>query len=318
MRPNYSSSRLLPPPFTLRQLSYLVAAAEAGTIVGGAELMHVSPSAMSDAITELERLLGARLCVRRKAQGLTLTSSGVRAVAEARALLRGAQELHIALYASSDELTGPMTVGCFPTLAPTVLPPLFSAFGQTHPGLDIEIVEATQDRLVEQLDSGRVDVAFVYEFQLPGYTRRAKLFELPPHILLAASHRLAGEPYVRLADLIDDDFIMLDSPPSSEHTLSIFRAEGLEPRIRHRTGNPEVVRTLVGRGLGYSMLIQRHPEYSGTKDFPTRIKEIVPAVPPLAIDIIWSTDLEPAARTRAIIEFARSVDWPRAPRIEVL
>lgn len=313
MPPDYPSSNLLAPPFTLRQLSYLVAAAEAGTIVGAAARMHVSPSAMSDAITELERLLGARLCVRRKSRGLTLTSAGVRAVEDARALLRGAQELYIALYSGNEELVGPMTVGCFPTLAPTVLPPLFSAFGRAHPGLDLQILEATQDRLVEQLDSGHVDVAFVYEYQLPGRARRAKLFELPPHILLAASHRLADEPTVRLADLIEEDFIMLDSPPSSEHTLSIFASQDLEPRIRHRTSNPEVVRALVGRGLGYGMLVQRHTDYSGAKGFPTVMKEIAPPVPPLSIDIIWSREFDPAARTQAVIEFARGVDWPHAP-----
>lgn len=316
MTANYSAPGRMPPPFTLRQLSYLVAAAEAGTIVGAAKRMHVSPSAMSDAITELERLLGSRLCVRRKAQGLTLTSAGVRAVGDARALLRGAQELYLALYSGNDELVGPMTIGCFPTLAPTVLPPLFSAFGRDHPGLDLEIREATQDRLIEQLDSGRVDVAFVYEFQLPGRARRAKLFELPPHILLSGSHPLADAPHVRLADLIDDDFIMLDSLPSSEHTLTIFAAHGLEPRIRHRTSNPEVVRALVGKGLGYGMLIQRHTDLSGMTGFPTVMKEIVPAVTPVAIDIIWSMEFPPSARTEAVIEFARGVEWPRAPQLK--
>ena len=46
------------PDFTLRQLAYLVAAADDGTIAAAAARLHVSASAISDAITELERSLG--------------------------------------------------------------------------------------------------------------------------------------------------------------------------------------------------------------------------------------------------------------------
>ena len=296
-------------PFTLRQLAYLVAAADAGTIVAAAIRMHVSPSTMSDAISELERLVDARLCVRKKAQGLTLTTAGERAVAQARALLRGAQELHVMLTTDADQLAGPIAVGCFPTLAPTVLPPLLTAFASEHPRLDIDVVEAPQDRLAEMLESGRIDLAFVYDVQLPRAVHRSKLFELPPHVILPVGHRLADAPYVRLEELADEQFIMLDSPPSSTHTLSIFDERGVTPRVRHRTGNPDVVRTLVARGLGYGMLIQRHPD-AVAAGLPVVVKEIFPAVQPLAIDLVWSAGLRPTKRTEAVIEFARGVEWP--------
>ncbi|MCP2636060.1 LysR substrate-binding domain-containing protein [Microbacterium sp. HD4P20] len=292
-----------------------MAAADAGTIVVAAARMHVSPSTMSDAISELERIVDTRLCVRRKAHGLTLTTAGDRVVADARVLLRGAQELYVALNSKADQLSGPITVGCFPTLAPTVLPPLLSAFATEHPQLDIDVVEAPQDRLAQMLESGRVDLAFVYDVQLPRGVHRAKLFALPPHVLLPAGHRLAGAPHVQLEELAAEDFIMLDSPPSSTHTLSIFDARGVTPRVRHRTGNPDVVRTLVGRGLGYGMLIQRHMNPDAVTGFPVVVKEIFPAVPPLAIDVVWSADLRPTRRIEAVIDFARRVQWPPIPSV---
>ncbi|MFI7583468.1 LysR substrate-binding domain-containing protein [Kocuria sp. M1N1S27] len=310
MEPNYAHDVFAPPSFTFRQLSYLMAAAEEGTIVAAARRMHVSPSAMSDAITELERLVGTRLCVRRKAQGLTLTSAGIRVVEEARGLLRGAQELDIALQGGPDELVGPLAIGCFPTLAPTILPPLLSAFRAEHPRLDIEIMEADQNQLVEHLHSGRIDVAFAYDVQLPGSVRRESLYELPPHIVVAANHPLAGAGPVHLAGLAGEDFIMLDSSPSSDHTLSTFAAHGVVPRIRHRTGNPEVVRTLVGRGLGYGMFIQRHADGMGAKGFPLAVVEVAPPVAALAVQVVWSSAISPTRRARAVIEFARRVEWP--------
>jgi DNA-binding transcriptional LysR family regulator len=307
----------LPPSFTLRQLSYLVAASDAGTIVAAADRMHVSPSAMSDAITELERLLGTQLCVRRKAQGLTLTSAGVRAVEDARRLLRAADELNIALRAGETRLSGPLAVGCFTTIAPTVLPALLTTFAAEHPGLDLETVETTQDQLVSLLDTGRLDIAFAYDAFIPGSTPREKIFEVRPHVLLPVDHRLAEEPAVHLEDLVDEDFIMLNAPPSTDHALGVFAERGLSPRIRHRTGNPEVVHSLVGQGLGYGMLLQRKPDYSHTGPHPIVRKEILPEVPTIGVVIMWSSALGLTSRAQAAVDFVKTVPWPTVPSLPV-
>ncbi|KQW45939.1 hypothetical protein ASC77_18675 [Nocardioides sp. Root1257] len=302
-----------PPSFTLRQLSYLVAASDAGTIVAAAERMHISPSAMSDAITELERLLGTQLCVRRKAQGLTLTSAGIRAVEDARRLLHAADELNVALHAGGTRLAGPLAIGCFTTIAPTVLPPLLTSFATEHPGLDLETMEATQDHLVNLLDTGRLDIAFAYDAFIPGNTPREKIFELRPHVLLPVDHRLADAPAVHLEDLADEDFIMLNAPPSTDHALGLFAERGLTPKIRHRTGNPDVVRSLVGRGLGYGLLLQQWPDYSNVGDFPTVRRELLSDIPTIAVVVMWSAALGLTSRARAAVEFVRTVSWPVVP-----
>ncbi|MEZ0165157.1 LysR family transcriptional regulator [Kineococcus sp. LSe6-4] len=302
--------RPYPPNFTLRQLAYLVAVSETGTIIGAAERMHVSASAMSEAITELERVLGAKLCVRRKSHGVTLTSAGTRTVSDARRLLRGAEELSVTLSSEGEQLAGPLAVGCFGPIAPTVLPALLGDFGASHPGLDIELVESTQDQLVEMLESARLDVAFVYDAFLPSGTPRIEVFALRPHVLLHASHRLADADQVRLEDLADDDFIMLNAPPTTDHALGIFAARGLTPRVRHRTANSDVVRTLVGHGLGYGMLIQPHPDYSHLTELPVVRREISPPVTPVSVALIWSSSLTLSNRGRAVIEFAQAVSWP--------
>ena len=297
------------PGFTLRQLAYFVAAADEGTITGAAELLRVSPSAMSDSITELESVMRERLCVRRRAHGLTLTPAGAQLVRHARLMLAEAEELRRSI-GGGGQLSGPVVIGCYPTLAPTVLPPLLQDFAELHPHIELSIREATQDRLAEDLASGRIDVAFVYDMLVPGDTERARLYELQAHALLAADHPLAGRASVRLDELVGDDLILLDAPPSSEHTLSVFAERGLRPRIRHRTASYEVVRTLVARGLGYGVLVTRVANPESYEGLPLVTKTIVPPVRPVAIDMIWAPDRPVPARTRALIEFARGVAWP--------
>lgn len=300
------------PPYTLKQLAYLVAVEDEGTVSAAAARMHISASALSDAITDLESILGMQLCVRRRAHGASLTATGRLVTARARLILSEAQELEGALTAKEGELAGPITIACYPTLAPTVLPPLLHDFGERHPRVQLEILEITHDSLAGKIESGEVDVAFVYEMLVPGNPRRERLFELPAHVLLPGDDPLAGAETVRFEEVVDRDLILLDAPPSSDHTLSLFAARGLTPRIRHRTASYEAVRTLVGRGLGYGILVQRPANPASYEGYPVVMKEISPTVAPVGIDVIWSAVGRPAQRTLALIEFARSIRWPGA------
>jgi len=298
------------PGFTLRQLAYLIAAADAGTIAAAATRLHVSPSAVSDAITELERIIGEALTVRRRAHGLSLTPAGAGFVERARTLLTASRELETALQGSHGELVGPIVIGCYPTLAPTILPPLLDEFGSAHPRVELEIVETTHDALEGRIESGDIDIAFVYDTLVPGQPRRRKLFEFPAHVLLASSDPLAAADTVTLEDVVNRNLILFDAPPSSEHTLSLFAARGLRPRIRHRTTSFEAARTLIGRGLGYGIFVQRPANTATYEGYPVVMKEISPAVPPVGIDVIWSALATPPPRVRALIDFAQSIPWP--------
>lgn len=299
-----------PPAFTLRQLAYFVAAADEGTIAAAAELLHVSPSAMSDAITELETVMRERLCIRRRAHGLTLTPAGHRLMAHARRVLAEAEELQRSI-GGAGQLSGPVVIGCYPTLAPTILPPLLQDFAALHPEIELSIREAAQDRLSDDLRSGHIDVAFVYDMLVPAETEHSRLYELQAHVLLPAAHRLAAHASIELRELVDEDLILLDAQPSSEHTLSVFAAQGLRPKVRHRTASYEVVRTLVARGLGYGILVSRVSNPDSYEGLPLVTKRITPPVRPVAVDMIWARERPIPARTRALIEFARSVDWPQ-------
>lgn len=303
------------PDFTLRQLSYLVATADAGTIAQAAQELRVSPSALSDALTELERIVGTRLLVRRRAHGVSLTPIGAQAVTQARTILAAARELETSLTAPPGVLAGPITIGCYPTLAPTILPAFLEDFSRLHPQVELHIREATHDQLEGKLESGEIDVAFVYELLVPGVPNRESLFSLPAHVLLSAEDPLAGGP-VNLKDLIDRDLILLDKPPSSEHTLSLFHEQGLSPKIRHRTSSYEAVRTLVGRGLGYGILVQRPRNSASYEGRPLVMCEITPPVTPVGVDVIWSATVPPSPRVRELIAFAHSIEWSGGERTQ--
>ena len=77
-----------------------------------------------------------------------------------------------------------------------------------------------------------------------------------PHVLLPSSHPLAGRTALGLAELAAEPFILIDATPSRDFVMGAFRAVGVEPRVRFRSANLSMIRGLVARGLGYTLIVQ--------------------------------------------------------------
>jgi DNA-binding transcriptional LysR family regulator len=290
--------------YTLRQLAYFVAVAEAGTISAAADELRVSPTAVAAALGELERIFRTQLTVRRKAHGVSLTPAGSHLYSRATGLLRDAEELELSATGGGAELAGPLLIGCYLTLAPTVLPVLLEGFTGGHPKVHLDFVEGTQDEMQERLLAGELDLAVVYDMDLRPGLGSVLLYEVAAYALLPGSHRLAGRDEVSLAELAAEPMILLDAPPSSHHTLSLFEDAGVPPLIRYRTTDFELTRSLVGRGAGYSVLVQRPAVDASYEGLPVVARPIVPAVKPIAVRMIWPEAIRPTDRARAMVDYA--------------
>ena len=242
------------PDYTLRQLEYFVAVAAAGSVTGAAAAVHLSQSAMSTAIAELERTLGVQLVVRRHARGVTLTPAGSALLAEARALLAQAADLEQLASHLGGEVSGELTLGVFAIVAPYVVPALLSAAAQKLPELALRTAEEPLDALVAGLHSGRYELALGYDLAPHPDLDVEVLCEVAPHVVLPADHRLAKRRKVSLAALADEPLVLLDLPHSREYFARLFEASGVAPEIRHRTLSAELARALVSRGGCYTVL----------------------------------------------------------------
>ena len=290
---------------TLRQLELFSAAAERGSFAAASQSLFLTPNAVALAVRELESALGVQLFVRRRALGLTLTPSGTHLLPRARRLLREADDLCRSVGSFGGELSGPVGVGCYSTLAATVLPPLMEGFGEAHPAIELSIVDGTITDLLPPLTTGRIDVLIAYRSGLPAGLEQAVLFETEAHVLLPEHHRLAAEASVSLTDLLDEPLILLDLPPSGDHTVKMLSRAGVAPKVAHRTSNFELVRSLVARGFGYSYLIQK-PQISESYEGRRVVaKPISPPPGTEAVVIAWPRSMPLTDRSRALIDYAR-------------
>ena len=286
--------------FTLRQLEYFVAVAEAGTVTGAALQVHLSQSAMSTALADLERAVGVPLLVRHHARGVTLTTAGEELLVAARELLRQADDLDSSARALGQGLTGRLMIGCFAVLAPYVVPPVVAAVDEELPGLELEPVEETLDALDRGLSDGRFELAVTYDLGLGDAIERTELFSIRPHALLPASHRLASADAVSLADLSDEPFVLLDLPHSRDYFVDALRAAGVEPHIRYRTRSAETARALVGRGLGWSLLNLRPTTNQSVEGRRVVPKELADPVSALTVVLATRRDARLTRRAAAV------------------
>ncbi|HRO31378.1 LysR family transcriptional regulator [Citricoccus sp.] len=293
------------PRFTLRQLELFVAAAEHGSFAAAAQNAYVTPNAVSQAVTELEGALGVVLAVRRRARGLTLTPAGTHLLEGARALLRQATDLRLSVGEGAGAPSGPVAVGCYSTLAPTLVPELWERLAQRYPDVDLTIEEGTTAELVELLHAGRLDLLIAYEVALPPGLGSRPLFAAHPWVVLSRAHPLAGQRAVDLRDLADDPLVMFDLPPSGQNTLELLRRRGVRPRVAHRTTDFELVHSLVGRGMGYGIQFQRAEVEVSREGRPLAVLPITPAPDAEPVVVAWSERVPLTARASAVVEVAR-------------
>ncbi len=243
--------------FSLRQLEYLVACIDHGSTARAAIALNVSQPTISIAVTKLEDQLGVQLLRRHHSQGVSATASAEDILPSARALLAHATDLQRQVTATGGEMVGELRLGSFTTLASSVLPRLVNAVSTEHPDIHLRISEGTQDELLEGLNSGQLEMALLYDLNLPDDIQKIQLLELTPHVVLPHDHALIGQSEIDLADLATEPFILLDVPPSRDYFLGLFKTAGLTPNIVHSSPSLELVRGLVGYGLGFSLLVTR-------------------------------------------------------------
>lgn len=289
------------PTFTLVQLRYFAAAVEAGSITGAANDLMVSQSAVSAAISVLEREVGVQLLLRQRSRGLTLTAAGREFHRELRGFLAHAVELEESARSAGEDLVGHLVIGCFSTLAPFLLPTLLAESERRNPSVTIDVEEGSHAELKHALRAGTCELALMYGYDLDEDIDRVTVDRATPYALVPQDHRLARRRRVWLRELAADPLVLLDLPHTADYFTSLFATVGEQPRIRLRSPGFETVRAYVAQGLGYAVLNQRPQDdttYAGGRVVPLELRD---DLPPLDIVIAWIRGTRLTRRAQAFI-----------------
>ncbi|MCW8281537.1 LysR family transcriptional regulator [Agrobacterium sp. InxBP2] len=239
-------------PFNLRQVVYALAVADHGSTAAAARALNVSQPSVSQAVTQLEAHFGQPLFRRTSGHGLQATPFGRSKIPEFRRLLDQAEQVFSAR--TADLMSHKLTLGVFSTVGPRYVPRLVRLFGERFPGSRVELVENDLRGLVEGLNSGRIDLAIMYDVGLPTGLHLTSLKEVRPYALVHDGHHLASAKTVFVRDLLSDPLILISLPFSRDFFLSIAQSQGLPVTIALETTSIEMVRSMVANKLGFSLL----------------------------------------------------------------
>ena len=231
-----------------------LAVADGSTVTETADLVHRTQPAVSRALARLEREVGTAL-FQRVGRGLVLTPAGRELARHARDTLdsyeRGIR--------SVQDITAPdggfVPVAFLHTLGTWLVPELIRQFRAERPQVRFDLRQHGDAGLIDDLLGGVVDLAITGDRpRLPQLESR-RLFLEPLGLAVPPDHRLAGRRTARLADVADEQFIVLKPGVSLRAVTEALCAEvGFAPRIGFEGEEVETLRGLVSAGLGVALL----------------------------------------------------------------
>ena len=292
-----------PIPFGFRQIDYLIAVAETGSTAAAARALNVSQPSVSVAVAQMEAHFGAALFLRRPGKGMQPTRFGHEVIARLRTLRQDAA----AAFGPLGQRPFDLRLGVYSTLGPRYAPMLMRAFADRHPGARLTLVEDNLAALMRQVESGRLDLALVYDVGVPAGLHSTKLADIAPRALLPQGHALADAPAVSLRVLAEDPLILIDLPHSRGYVLSLFQMAGVQPRIGAETGSIEMLRAMVGNGLGVAVLATDLP-YDNTYDGRRVLsRPLAGDLPPSRVVLLRNPGQRPGAAIEAFEALAREL-----------
>lgn len=243
------------PTLDLRNLRYVILAAERGSFRRVAAELGVEQSTVSRRIQLVERRLGVTI-FERYSGGVCLTAAGEMFLRDATI---GAHHLRRAVQAVTCLKRGgqgALRLGLFVSLAAGFLGELVQRFQEQYEGIDLQFEENTAERNLSRLISGELDVAFVTGMPFPAGCEALQLWEERIFVALPSNHSLSEQSEVSWSDVAKERFILSAGGPGPEiHDYLIKRlsAPGFRPDIRvHRVGRENLM-NMVARGFGLTL-----------------------------------------------------------------
>lgn len=193
---------------TLRQLRAFVALAQTGSFTDAAAHLHITQSALSGLIKELEAVLGVQV-VQRSTRKVGLTEVGREFHPLAQRLL---QDLDGALDTIADLKTlkrGLVRVAAPQLMAAAVLPEVIALFRQVHPEVEVRLVDCLAEQLTPKLHSGEVDLVVGPEREVTPEVDAVLLFETPFVVVFPPDHPLKRQRRVTWAQALQYPVVAL-------------------------------------------------------------------------------------------------------------
>ena len=216
--------------------------------------LHMSQPPLTQAIALLEQRLQVMLFERTK-RYVALTPAGAALVPEVRDLLQRAQALPPYARAAATGELGRLRLGFVSTVGFALLPEWVRALRECHPGVQLELVEATGDVQLLALERGEMDAGFM--LHAPGFAPPAlicqRITSEPLIVALPQQHALASQVQLTLDDVLIQPLVIFPrhiAPSLYDAVFALYHGAGRLPQVAQEAIQMQTIVNLVSAGLG--------------------------------------------------------------------
>lgn len=239
----------------LHQLRVFQAAVKGGGFTRAAEALHLSQSTVSQHIKQLEDALGCPLFLR-VGKRVMVNEAGNVLLQYAERIFRDLKNAEMAVRELNASKRGTVRFGVGPTTLTYRLPHVLADYKERFPDIELIVLAGTTEFLLQAMKSQTLDLAIVMQPTIP--PPGMSLTPLGPEelvVVLNSSHALARKPKLDPQDLAALPFILYEKNSAMQNLIDgIFDRLGVTPRIIMEVENNEAIKSLVGAGLGASIL----------------------------------------------------------------
>lgn len=289
---------------TLRQLRYFAAAAATGQFSMAAAQEHVSQSAITNGVLQLEETLGVRL-FDRLPHGVALTAEGHNFYQHARHILDLLDDALREPRFQMHSLSGVVHIGASYSVLGYFLPPLLARFRMQYPDVDLDLRDMDRAQIEAGVSNGDIELGVVILSNVAARERFGHhvLMRSRRRLWTSASHPLLQIDAPSLNDVAAYPYIQITQDESEQSTLRYWQAAGLKPNTAFRTGSMEGLRGLIAHGFGVTILsdmIYRPWSLEGKK---IEARPILGVVPDVEVGLIWKLEATLSTPANAFKQF---------------
>ncbi len=220
----------------------LIAVRDHGTVVGAADALGFTPSAVSQQIKRLERHSGCAM-LEHVGRGVILSERGRLLADQGQRLLAELEELENLALGDGRRPSGEFRIASFYTAGRGVVAPLIARLAQTAPDLRVRLHEIDPRECLTVIERGGADLGIVHDWEtvpleLAPTLETVRLFTDTADVLLPVGHPLAEADAIDAAELLHERWVSTHSGAICDDWLNqMFAMHGARPNVPFRDSN---------------------------------------------------------------------------------
>lgn len=230
-----------------------------GSVVGAAQALGFTPSAISQQVKRLERQTGIAL-LERVGRGVILTGHARLLVDTGARLLDDLEQLEAGLQQSVGTVAGHIRLVAFSTAMRGLVAPVARGLLDAHPDLELTLVEREPWDTIDLVAGGQYEMGVVHTWgdvpiDVPDHLDRTSIAADVADVIVHRDHRLAPRHSVTPHDLVDEGWIATPDGTICRQWLGrMYDGTGRRPRIAHESLEFESHLSLARAGLGIALV----------------------------------------------------------------